>query len=124
MSKRTIALDFDGVVHSYVTQWQGAEVIPDPPVAGSKEAIQALRDQGFEVVVFSTRCATAEGREAVELWLIEHEIPVGHVSASKPPALVYVDDRAVRFNGDWSVTLEDIKAAITKGTWQGKATGT
>ena len=39
--------------------------------------------------------------KAVVSWLQRHEIAVDEVCEHKPPALVYVDDRAVRFQGDW-----------------------
>ena len=31
----SIAVDFDGVIHSYTSKWVAADVIPDPPVSGA-----------------------------------------------------------------------------------------
>ena len=28
--KPILCLDFDGVIHSYISGWKGADVIPDP----------------------------------------------------------------------------------------------
>ncbi|WP_371375440.1 hypothetical protein [Sporomusa aerivorans] len=111
---RTVVLDFDGVIHSYTSKWQGVDVIPDPPVAGIKEAIQDIRRQ-YKVVVVSTRCFQEGGLEAVKAWLDRHEIAVDDVLAHKPPAIVYVDDRALTFDGDTKSLLHKIK---TFKTWQ------
>ena len=67
-----------------------------------------LREQ-YRVVVYSARCRTPEGRSAVELWLGKHDIQVDEVCDSKPPALVYVDDRAIRFRGNWDQTIDEIR---------------
>ncbi len=105
--RRTICLDFDGVLHSYRSGWCGAEVIPDPPLHGSREAIARLR-KTFRVVVHSARCVSDEGCKAIEAWLRKHSIEVDEVCRHKPPAYLYVDDRAVPFRGDWDQTITDI----------------
>ena len=106
--RRTICLDFDGVLHSYRSGWCGAEIIPDPPIHGTREAIARLREH-YRVAVYSSRCRTEEGRRAIKNWLQKHDIAVDEVSEHKPPALVYVDDRAVRFRGNWDDVLVEIR---------------
>jgi hypothetical protein len=105
--RQTVCLDFDGVLHSYSSGWCGAEVIPDPPIHGTRQAVERLR-QLYRVVVLSSRCRTEAGRQAVASWLQRHEIEVDEVCAHKPPALVYVDDRAIRFRGDWDDLLSQV----------------
>lgn len=107
-SRRTICLDFDGVLHSYRSGWCGAEVIPDDPIHGTREAIARLRQQ-YRVVIHSSRCHSAEGRNAVAAWLTRHGIEVDEICEHKPPAHVYVDDRAVRFRGDWDQVLTEVR---------------
>ena len=97
--KKTVVFDFDGVIHSYTSGWQGIDVIPDAPVEGIGDAIKCLRYYGYEVVVVSTRCCKYEGRRAIEKWLTLHDIKVDDVTKEKPPALVYIDDRAICFDG-------------------------
>jgi hypothetical protein len=106
--RRTVCLDFDGVVHSYRSGWRGAPVIPDPPIHGTAEAIARLR-QNYRVVIYSARCRSAEGRRAIEAWLRKYNIQVDEVCDHKPPALVYVDDRAIPFRGDWNQVITDIR---------------
>lgn len=107
--KKTIVFDFDGVIHSYISGWKGTAVITDEPVLGIKEAIDSIRSEGYEVVIVSTRTATMEGFSAVTDWLNKYDIVVDAVSAEKPPALVYIDDRAICFDGDPSSLLDKIK---------------
>jgi hypothetical protein len=105
--RRTVCLDFDGVLHSYRSGWCGSEIIPDPPIHGTRESVARLRQQ-YRVVVHSSRCHTEAGRRAVQGWLQKHDIVVDEVCEHKPPAHVYVDDRAVRFRGNWENLLDEI----------------
>lgn len=108
-SKQTVVFDFDGVIHSYTSGWQGARHIPDPPVPGIQEAIEGIRAAGYEVVVVSTRCAELGGATAIEGWLDMWGIDVDRVCKEKPPAIVYIDDRAICFDGKSSELLDKIK---------------
>ena len=109
-SKQTIILDFDGVIHSYTSGWQGATAIPDPPTDGAREAIARLRER-YEVVVVSSRCYQDGGRSAISVWLDKHGIVVDRVTDEKPPHVCVVDDRALRFEGDWQAVLEGVERA-------------
>ena len=103
MSKR-ICLDFDGVVHSYRSGWQGISVIPDPPVPGAFEAINAYLKAGFVVAIYSSRSCSEEGISAIKDWFSKEgfedldrlEFPV-----KKPPSVLYVDDRGYCFEGEF-----------------------
>jgi hypothetical protein len=106
-ARRTVCLDFDGVIHSYRSGWCGAEIIPDPPIHGTREAVAQLRKR-FRVVVHSARCATDAGCAAVTAWLLKHNIEIDEVCRFKPPAAIYVDDRAVPFRGDWQAAIAGI----------------
>lgn len=107
--RQTVVFDFDGVIHSYTSGWQGAAVTPDPPVPGIAEAIAEIRAQGYQVVVVSTRCATIAGQAAVLRYLAENGIRVDDVQAEKPPAIVYIDDRAICFDGHPETLLTQIQ---------------
>lgn len=109
MSKQTVVFDFDGVIHSYTSGWKGVDVVSDPPVPGIKESIDEIRNAGYEVAVVSTRCASKEGLNAVETYLADNEIEVDKVCKEKPPAIVYIDDRALCFDGKPHTLLDKIK---------------
>lgn len=106
---KTVVFDFDGVIHSYSSGWRGADNIPDPPVEGIKEAIRDIRTAGYRCAVVSTRCASVEGLTAVIGWLSDNGIEVDEVCAEKPPAICYIDDRAICFDGKPDDLLNKIK---------------
>lgn len=107
--RKTVVFDFDGVIHSYTSGWKGEDVIPDAPVPKIKEAIYQIRKAGYEVVVVSTRCATNKGFVAVDKYLFENGIVVDRICREKPPAVVYIDDRAICFDGKSDELLEKIE---------------
>lgn len=114
MSPRTFCIDFDGVLHSYTSGWQGAEEIPDPPTPGAQMFVEELLAAGWEVIVCSTRAETRAGAQAIQDWWAANGFPGGDVVVAhgKPPALVYLDDRGLRFEGPgaWP-TKAEIEAA-------------
>lgn len=107
--KKTVVFDFDGVIHSYTSGWQGENNIPDPPVDGIGEAIKSIREAGYDVVVVSTRCACYEGKVAIWEWLKKYGIVVDDVCKEKPPAICYIDDRAICFDGRPETLLSKIE---------------
>lgn len=110
MKIQTVVFDFDGVIHSYTSGWQGNAIANDPPVEGMREAIAEIRAAGFKVVVVSTRCSSHLGHVAVVSYLDNHDIEVDDVVAHKPPAIVYIDDRAICFDGNPTTLLGKIKS--------------
>lgn len=90
--KKTIAVDFDGVIHKYSKGWHNGSVYDDP-VEGAKDAINDLVFEGYEVVIYSARPNQQEMRE----WLMKHDFPRLEIVKEKPKAMAYVDDRGIRF---------------------------
>lgn len=109
MGKKTVVFDFDGVIHSYTSGWQGIGNIPDPVVPGIQSAISTLRMEGYEVIVVSTRCAKEEGARAVQNYLKNNHIKVDAIMAEKPPAICYIDDRAICFDGHAEHLIKKIR---------------
>ena len=102
---KTVVFDFDGVIHSYTSGWQGVTEINDPPVEGIGEAIAEIREAGFEVVIVSTRCDDLAGVAAIRRYLEKNGIEVDAITAHKPPAICYIDDRAICFEGNAGALL-------------------
>lgn len=105
--KPTIALDFDGCVHSYDKGWQQGQIYGRLIPGFVDWAIKAQED--FILVIHSSRAATLGGVGEVENWLANQLLAIGmngvlkiRVQAEKPPAFVTIDDRCIRFEGNWS----------------------
>lgn len=115
--KPILCLDFDGVLHSYSSGWQGAGVASDPPVDGAAEFLFAAI-QRFRVAIYSSRSKSFAGRAAMRRYVKRHfetsltfasgEFPqVDWLSEAieypwfKPSAFITIDDRALTFDGTW-----------------------
>ena len=109
---KTIAIDFDGVIHAYSKGWQDGSAY-DVPLPGAIDGIKALMAK-YAVFVLSTR----DSFQILE-WFEKHAPEIGcdvignekfwnttgrlGITDRKLPAMVYIDDRAYRFT-DWEVT--------------------
>lgn len=109
---RVVACDFDGVVHAYTDGWVGHVPAAEPPPAGLVDFFMMLAARDLDIVIHSCRAITPEGKVGIEGWLAEHGLAefVKAVTAEKPFAIAYLDDRAVSFSGDWLDALEQIEA--------------
>lgn len=116
---KTLAVDFDGVLHSYESGWMGTDKIPDLPVSGAIHFLSDAIAQFDSVIIFSTRANCELGRNAIRKWLQEQGLPKYkvnklNITSEKLPATVYLDDRAVPFTG----TFPSISSLYNFRTWQ------
>jgi hypothetical protein len=100
---RIVCVDFNGVLDAY-EGWRGERHF-DEPREGAREFLEELVRREFAVVVFTTRYPVD-----VWAWLRTYDLAefVVEVTDRKPPAHVFVDDRAVCFRGDYSATLDAV----------------
>lgn len=107
----SVVFDFDGVIHSYKSGWQGEAVIPDMPVPGIQKALKDISANGYEIVVVSTRCNSDAGIKAVNEYLKRFGLAqyISRVCKEKPLAICYIDDRSICFDGNSETLLEKIK---------------
>lgn len=107
---KVICVDFDGVIHSYGKGWQGGEIYGHV-VPGFWEWAEDMLCAGFALAIYSSRSKTPEGVSAMRAWLIAKAEEHGGMASGvgerllfaheKPPAWLTIDDRAVRFDGNW-----------------------
>ena len=119
-AKKILVLDFDGVVHSYVSPWVDSHVIADAPVPGALDFIRRALDV-FDVQIYSSRSASSTGRTAMQGWLLDHAMQLDKDDYSwvfnvkwpdtKPPAHITLDDRVWCFTGSWP-PLDEPKTPI------------
>lgn len=123
---KTIAIDFDGVIHRYSQGWHDGTCY-DEPMEGAEEFLAYLmKTQRYSVYIHSTRSP-----RQIRKWLMEkmpgtfgimaedsHYLWGGHgwgiriipfwvkfwnrtdvigISKRKLPAIIYIDDRAAKF---------------------------
>jgi hypothetical protein len=109
-TRPTICVDFDGVIHSYTSGWQGIDVIPDDPVPGAIEWLRGILDvpkygrkPDVRVVIYSSRSRTWKGRRAMLRWFSKYLEPeyVIPMPTKKPAAFLTIDDRAICFKGSF-----------------------
>jgi hypothetical protein len=118
MSKPILCVDFDGVLHSYTSGWQGAHICKDPPVPGAIDFLRRASEH-FEIHIFSSRSGQEGGLSAMQGWLADHAFTGEQTPETmawfynvkwpteKSAAMVTLDDRAITFTGAWP-EMQDI----------------
>lgn len=123
--KKRIMIDLDGTIHKYSKGRNGGDIY-DPPFEGSVDAIKWLKNQGFEIVIFTSRVSKANNEEMggdyldqlkkVKEWLEEYDVPYDGITADKLAAEFYIDDRAVYIpNGNWDLVIKTIQERMVVG---------
>jgi len=114
--KPTLAVDLDGTLAEY-DGWKGEEHFGKPR-QGAKDAMQAFKQRGYEIIIFTTRGNT----ELVRQWLNENGIVFDYINENphqpegsndgKPIADLYIDDRAVDARGEWSKIVSEVERRL------------
>lgn len=111
MYKKKILIDLDGVLNEYGKEKYDENYIPEIKV-GAKEFIEKLSEVA-ELYLFTSRNLMLSAK-----WLIKNKIDkyFKDVTNVKLPSFLYVDDRAICFNGNFEKTYNDID--IFKPYWK------
>lgn len=107
----TVAVDFDGVISDFrgCGGYKGPGIVEGFPVEGAAEGMHYLCLSHKKVVIYSTRAADPDGVKAIQEYCKKFRIEYTEISAVKPMALIYIDDRGLKFDGDWNQTLIDVE---------------
>ena len=134
MSKKPIiCVDLDGVIHSYEKGWQNGEIYGTVVPRFFEWYFEVAPH--FQIYIYSSRSKTQSGIDAMHEWLNreylkwsmegenanklmdDFEIGFAH---EKPPAFLTIDDRAIRFNGDWKAEELGVDALKNFKPWNAK----
>lgn len=102
---KTICIDIDGTISHYI-EWVDSktfgEVLPH-----CAETIHHLKADGWFVIIYTTRA----DKDEIKKFLDANNVPFDAINENpnqpsnakggKPIADVYIDDRAIQFDGDW-----------------------
>ena len=102
MYLKTLLIDLDGVLNNYEKY---TDTIPDIK-EGAKEFLEKLYNRGeYELILFTTRNILQTVK-----WLIANKLDMyfKDVTNVKIPAYLHIDDRAIKFEGDYDKISDEI----------------
>tara|TARA_B100000700_G_C14559435_1_gene630378 strand:- start:188 stop:583 length:396 start_codon:yes stop_codon:yes gene_type:complete len=110
-----IGIDFDGVIHKNSLGFHDGTIY-DEEIEGTRKALELL-SQKFNIIVYTCKArkdrVLVNGKTGTELvweWLKDKNLDqyINDVTAEKPRAKFYIDDKAVYFQS-WDEALNKIK---------------
>lgn len=114
MAEGVVLIDFDGTIQPFGYLFN-AEV---PPFEGAVETLNAWKEQGYKIVIFTSRLSpiwlesvgqTAQQHiEYMTEYLERYGIPFDGFTAQKVPSVAYIDDKAYRFENNWAELKERV----------------
>ena len=112
--KNNIAIDFDGVIHTFNKGWYDGTCY-GRPIKDSLSAIKKISKKN-KIIIFSSKVKPdrplVKGRSGYDLvvaWLKKYKFYkyISEITHEKPRAKFYIDDKAIKFNS-WKETLKHI----------------
>ncbi len=128
--KPTLAIDFDGVIHSYERGWQGGDIYGTVVPGFFDWAERAALT--FKIVIYSSRSKDVAMRDAMSEWLFSRyrdwraaeyasgaprDVAKFEFAHEKPAAWLTIDDRAIQFNGAWADPQLTVEAMLAFKPW-------
>lgn len=101
-------IDFDGTISTY-KKWNGYAVTGEP-IPFAKECITKLFKDGHEIIIFSVRAGTKEGKDAIIKFMDINNIPYHCITNIKCRGVI-IDDNCYRFEGWDNIFLREITSS-------------
>ena len=111
--KKILAIDFDRTIAGYAKY-------PDigKPINGVNDALRELREAGYAIRIYTCRLNDThkksdriKERKKIEAWLKKYRIiydDFAEAEEGKIFADFYIDDKAIKFDGDWKDVVKQI----------------
>ena len=106
-SLRRIVVDCDGVIAGKA---HGGDYSKARPLKHGIEQVNKLYDEGWDITLFTARYGERRGGNINQMyqagyvewlkWLEDNGVNYTNAYMGKPPAVLYIDDKAARVNGD------------------------
>lgn len=118
-----VLVDFDGTIFPW-----GHLSVDKAPFTMAGPALHLLREHGYRIIIFTSRLSPtwhrAEGRDPA-VGILEqraliteamrrHRLPFHGITSEKIPAVLYLDDKAMRVNEDRDL-LDAVGAFLEEG---------
>jgi len=125
LNRVPIVVDFDNTIHNMGDFKKGDPI--GEPIEGAKEALWDLYNSGYDIIVHTCRTAAkstshfdtflektpSEKKDSVfglyEWFGVYCFPPVTIWFADKPWSPVYIDDKAIKFEGNWDDIVDQVK---------------
>lgn len=114
-AENVILIDFDNTI----SPWGHMFNFPEP-FKGAGNFMHNLKSRGYRIGIFTSRLSPfwlnsightdKQHRDYIKEYGERYNIPFDFITAEKVPAIVYVDDKAITFNGSWN-EISDIFVA-------------
>ena len=101
--KKTILCDLDGVLNVYDGKYDNTYI---PQIKeGAYDFIKEL-SKNYKIVIFTTRNSLLASK-----WVIENKLDqyIDSVTNIKEPAYLIIDDRSLKFDGDYNKLKKEIE---------------
>lgn len=117
-SEKTIAIDFDGVIHDDHLGFNDGTIY-GLPIDNALTSIKKLSEK-YKLIIYTCKANpkrplinSKTGIDLIWNWLDQHKISnfIDDVIWGKPNAAIYIDDKGYRFQ-NWDQTLNDLNIIL------------
>lgn len=102
--RKTILIDLDGVLNEYVGEYNSNHI---PKMKEGAFNFIKETSKEYNIKLFTTR-----NKELASKWVIENNLEqyITDITNKKEIAWLYIDDRCIKFEGNFSLLTEQIKS--------------